>query len=323
VQSRPPAATSTGEAPTGAPAIAHRPALLPLVLAAAVLGISSSGPLARLSDLAPLGIAIWRVALALVVVLSAVAFTGAWKEWRTLSRRDLAIAAVAGLCLALHFWTWIASLGLTTVAASVLLVNLHPVVIVAGSALWLGEKPSGRAVVGLMVALLGAAIVGVTGAPNADGSSPALGNLLAVAGAVTVGLYYLIGRALRARLTLWAYTGLVYVCCLVSLLVFALWQGTALEPQSAREWGVLAAIAFGPMILGHTGFNWSLRYVPAYVISGLLLLEPVIASAVAWLWMGEALGPWTLLGGGIVLVGLVVGTMQVRTLPRDDARQTT
>jgi drug/metabolite transporter (DMT)-like permease len=299
-----------------------RPKLLPLVLAAAVLGISSSGPLARLSALAPLGIAIWRVALALVLVLGAVVVTGAWKEWRTLSRRDVAIAAAAGVCLALHFWTWIASLGLTTVAASVLLVNLHPVVIVAGSALWLHERPTGRAVTGLALALVGAAIVGVTGAPNADGSSPALGNLLAVAGAVTVGLYYLIGRALRAKLSLWAYTGLVYVCCLVALLVFAAWQGTALAPSSSREWGVLVAIAFGPMVLGHTGFNWSLRYVPAYVVSGLLLLEPVFASAVAWVWMGESLGPWTLMGGGVVLAGLVVGTMQVRTLPRDDARQT-
>jgi len=309
--------------PTAGSSTQPRPRVLPLVLAAAVLGISSSGPLARLSQLAPLGIAIWRVALALVLVLSAVVWTGAWKEWRPLSRRDVAIAATAGVCLALHFWTWIASLGLTTVAASVLLVNLHPVVIVTGSALWLGERPTGRAVTGLAMALVGAAIVGLTGAPNADGSSPALGNALAVAGAITVGLYYLIGRALRAKLSLWAYTGLVYVCCLLALLAFAAWQGTALAPQSSREWGVLAAIAFGPMVLGHTGFNWSLRYVPAYVVSGLLLLEPVLASAVAWLWMNEPLGLWTLIGGGTVLAGLVVGTMQLRTLPRDDARQTT
>lgn len=300
-----------------------RPAILPFVLAAAVLGISSSGPLARLSALVPLGIALWRVALALVLVLGALAWTGAWREWRSLSRKDVGIAAAAGLCLALHFWTWIASLGMTTVAASVLLVNLHPVVIVAGSALWLRERPSGRAVLGLTLALVGAAVVGLSGAPNADGSSPMLGNALAVIGAVTVGLYYLMGRALRARLSLWAYTGLVYVCCLAALLAFALWQATPLAPPNAREWGVLAAIAFGPMVLGHTGFNWSLKYVPAYVVSGLLLLEPVFASAVAWLWMGERLGPWTLAGGGIVLVGLVVATMRLRTFPRDDARQTT
>jgi drug/metabolite transporter (DMT)-like permease len=297
---------------TGAAAPAPRPAILPLVLAAAVLGIGSSGPLARLATLAPLGIAVWRVTLALILVLGALAWTGAWREWRNLSRRDLGIAAVAGLCLALHFWTWIASLGLTTIAASVILVNLHPVVIIAGSALWLNERPSKKALVGLVIALGGAALVAMSDAANADGSSPALGNLLAVAGAATVGLYYLIGRALRARLSLWAYTGLVYSFCLVALLVFALWQGTDLVPPNGREWSVLALIAFGPMVLGHTGFNWSLKFVPAYVVSALLLLEPVIASAIAWMWMDETIHLDTLIGGGIVLMGLL------STFPRDD-----
>jgi drug/metabolite transporter (DMT)-like permease len=273
------------------------------VLALAVLGISVSGPLARLAYAPALAIATWRVALALAVVVTMSIATGSYREWRTLSRRDLGVALGAGALLAVHFWTWIASLGMTSVAASVLLVNLHPLVIVAGSALWLRERPSRSQVLGLAVALAGAVVVGAA-APGDAGNRALIGNVLAVVGAVTVGLYYLAGRALRQRLSLWPYVALVYASCLVTLLMFTAATGTRLWPYPSNTLGVLVAIALGPMLAGHTGFNWSLRYVPAYVVSLLLLLEPLGAGAIAWWLFDEAPAPGVLLGGAFVVLGL-------------------
>lgn len=288
---------------------AARPRVLPLVLLAAVAGISVSGPLARLADAPPLAIAAWRLGLSLVVVLAMLLWTGAWREWRGLGRRDLAVALGAGALLALHFWSWIASLEFTTVAASVLLVNLHPVVIVAGSALWFAERPSRRQLGGLALALIGAAIValGDVGATERAASAP-LGNVLALLGAFTVGLYYLAGRSLRQRLSLWPYVGLVYGACLVVLLMLAAWQGTALWPYAPRELGIFALIAIGPMLAGHTGFNWALKYVPAYVVSLALLAEPLGAGLIAFAVLGEQPGVPTILGGLVLLAGLVLGT---------------
>lgn len=307
-----------------------RPRLLPLVLAAAILGISVSGPLARLSAAHPLAIASWRLAFALVLVGGFLAGTGTWREYARLSRRDLGIALGAGFLLALHFWSWITSIGLTSVAASVVLVNLHPVVIVAGSALWLGERPTRQQLIGLIVALAGAVVVGVgdvgadaaagpAGAASVAGAAGAAGNallgdLLAVVGAITVGLYYLAGRSLRQRLTLWSYVGLVYAACFVSLLALAAATGAPLWPQPRRELLIFAGIALGPMMLGHTGFNWALRYVPAYVVSLAVLAEPVGATVLAMMipGIGEVPSSATLLGGGVILAGLVLGSLGER-----------
>lgn len=290
----------------------HPPRALPVVLAAAILGISVSGPLARLSSAEPLAIAAWRLTLALVVIGGFVVATGGWREWRTLHRRDLAVAVGAGAMLALHFWSWIASLQYTTVAASVVLVNLHPVVIVGGSALFLKERPTARQLVGIAIAMVGAVVIGYGDAGRgAVAPNALLGDALALLGAFTVGVYYTAGRSLRQRLSLWPYVALVYGACLAVVLVLAAATGVHLWPQPSRDWLIFGGIALGPMLLGHTGFNWSLRYVPAYVVSLAILAEPVGATILAALLpsIAETPSAWTLGGGAVILVGLVVGTV--------------
>jgi drug/metabolite transporter (DMT)-like permease len=217
--------------------------------------------------------------------------------------------------LALHFWSWIASLDRTSVAASVVLVNLHPLVIVTGSALFLGERAGRAQVVGLVLAMLGGAVVAFGHTGPAGGGAPAIvGDLLAVVGAVTVGVYYLVGRRLRAHLPLWAYVGLVYGACWLCVAGLAGVTGTSLAPVATGDWMLFVAIAVGPMLLGHTGFNWALRYVPAYVVSLVILAEPVGATLLAALLpaIAEHPGAWTLVGGATVLGGLVLGVVGAR-----------
>ncbi|MEP6906348.1 MAG: DMT family transporter, partial [Gemmatimonadales bacterium] len=190
------------------------------VLAVALIGISFAGPLVRLSAADPLVIAVWRLGFSLVIVAAFLITSGEWREWRRLSRGDAALATVAGTALALHFWAWNASIHLTTIAASVTLVDLQPAVIVGVSAAFLHESPSRRQLLGIALAIAGAVVIALpdlsTGrALLTDRAS--IGNLLAVSAAVTAAIYYTIGRFLRASYGIWAYVGLTYSACFVAL----------------------------------------------------------------------------------------------------------
>lgn len=282
-----------------------------LVLFVSLLGISTAAPLVRLSHAHPLAIATWRLGFSLVVVAAALLRSGTWRQWATLGRRDLVVALGAGVLLALHFWSWNSSVGLTTVAASVVLVNLQPAIVAIASAVWLRETPGRRQSLGIAVAILGAFVVAAPDlfAPHAAGAArnPLLGDALAVVGAVTAALYYAAGRRLRQTLDLWAYVGLVYGACFVTLLAISLARGVALGGQPPREVAIFAALAVGPMLLGHTGMNWALRFLPAYVVNLTVLGEPVGATALAALipGIGERPTVATLAGGALILGGVL------------------
>ena len=281
-----------------------------LVLVTAVLGISIAAPLIRLSAAHPVAIAVWRLTLSLAIIGVLLLATGTWRQWRALGSRDLAVALGAGAMLALHFWSWNTSLGLTSVAASVVLVNTQPVIVAVLSAAWLHETPDRRQWIGIAVAVAGALVLvaGDLGLSAVAGSRALLGDGLALIGAVTAALYYLAGRRLRATLDIWPYVGLVYMACLVTLLVIALAMRVPLAIATPRELAIFAGLAAGPMMLGHTGFNWALRYLPAYVVTLATLGEPVGATLLAALIPGIAEYPsaMTLLGGAVIVAGVSI-----------------
>ncbi len=295
-----------------------------IVLIAALAGISIAAPLVRLSDAHPLAIATWRLGITLPAVGVAIAITGGWREWRTLTRRELLLALGAGVALALHFWSWNASLGLTSIAASVVLVNLQPAVVACLSAVWLAERPSRRAVAGIALAIAGGALVAFAGDNvGPRGGRPLLGNTLALAGAITAACYYVAGRRLRQQLALWPYVALVYSACFVTLLALCFAVRAPLWQQPPREIGIFALLAAGPMLLGHTGMNWALKHLPAYVVNLTVLGEPVGATLLAALLPGirEIPSLRTLAGGIAVLGGALLASSRSPREASDTGRR--
>ena len=289
-----------------------------IVLLVAIAGISVAAPLIRLSSAHPVAIAVWRLVISLAVLGAALAVTQGWRAWRTLSTREVGLALGAGAMLAIHFWSWNTSLRYTSIAASVILVNLQPAIVAVLSSVWLRETPTRRQWIGIAIAMAGAG--GVAFASGGDaagrGSWPLLGNALALVGAVTAALYYLSGRRLRMKLDLLPYVTLVYGACLVALLAIAFMVDAPLVPQPSREWAIFAGLALGPMLLGHTGMNWALGHLPAYVVNITVLGEPVGAILLGALLPGIREVPTgAVLGAGAVVIAGIFMALPRREVP--------
>ncbi len=280
-----------------------------VVLILAVLATTYAGPIVRLAAAPALAIAFWRLTLVLPVTGGLAAWEGRG-GWGVGGDRDaprptphsLWLMVLSGVFLALHFWTWIASLRFTTVASSVVLVSLKPIFVWALAALWLHEHPSRREAWGIGIAVLGATLIGIGDARLSLGALG--GDLLALGGAVTAAGYYVIGRRVRATVGVWTYATIVYAVAALALFATALSRGVPLTGFAGRDWAVFGALAAGPMLVGHTGMNYALKYYRATTVNVAALGEPVGAGLIAWLALHEVPPLLALIGGAVVVAGI-------------------
>ena len=281
-------------------------------MAFAVIALAFSSIFIKQLDIAgvpPLVIAFHRMALATLILLP-VALAFKRREMRALNRKDILMLALGGFCLAVHFGAWFASLKYISIATSVVLVNSHPLFVVLASYLFLGEKPSRRNIAGTTIGLAGMLVISGDGLK--DVKTGLLGDALAIVGALAVVGYFIIGRSLRARLSLLGYVTPLYAVCSLLLLVWAVATGGPLYPYGATVWAYFIALAVVPTILGHTVFNWALKHVKPSAISIAFLGEPVVASLLAFIFFSQRPPLATLAGGALVLVGVYLTTSSRR-----------
>jgi len=263
-----------------------------------VLAVSAAAIFIRLAEAPAIAVAFWRCALGAALLLPPALV----RRERFPRGQDLWVGIASGVALGAHFGFWISSLDHTSVAASVVLVSTQPVFVAIMAYLIFGERTSPLSFAGILAALLGTAVIA---GDDSVGSAALLGNALALAGAVTVAVYVLIGRSARTGgIGVLPYSVVVYSAAALVLLPVVLVLDVRLWGYSGETWFWLWAITLGPQLMGHTVFNWALRYVEASVISGTILAEPVISALLAWLILAEKPGLPTILGGCVVLLGL-------------------
>jgi len=279
-----------------------------LSLCMGIVAVSFASVLIRFAQgtgMPSLSIAAWRLILASTILLP-YAWATRRDEIRDLSGKDWALLVASGVFLGLHFATWIASLAYTSVASSVVLVSMGPLFVGLGSWVFLRERPGALLVVGIALAATGS--VAISWGDLGQGRDQLAGDLLALAGAVFVAGYLMIGYRVRARRSLTTYIALVYGVAMVTLVLIVLIARQPMFGYSLQAYGWVLALALGPQIVGHSTLNWALRYLSATFVSIVTLAEPIGSGLLAYLLLSEAVTWSTAAGGAMVLAGIYIAS---------------
>lgn len=251
------------------------------------------------------------------LALAPFALAGRRSDLRRLGRGDWLLALLAGVFLALHFASWITSLEYTSVASSVVLVTTTPLWVALLAPLALGERLHRAAALGMLLALAGGIVIAVSDTCTLqsghlvcpplgtffDGESM-LGNFLAVLGAWMAAGYLLVGRKLRAKLPLAPYVFVVYSMAAVVLVIIMLAMGKRVIGYTPLAYLWFLLLALVPQLMGHTLFNWALKYAPASFVSVILLGEPIGSTLLAVMLFGEIPGGLKIGGAILLLAGI-------------------
>ena len=281
-----------------------------LIVLLGAVGVSASAILVRWSTAPSLVLVLYRSAIASLILTPYVLLRHR-RELFAIRRRELLLCLASGVFLGLHFAAYFESLRHTTIAAAVVLVDTEVFFVALGSVLFLRQRLTRRAWTAIAVTFVGSVMVAAAG--TGGGGNALWGNLLALSGALFMTGYTVIGVVCRRTLSNTVYTYLVYWTSALTVLVLALASGTPLTGYGAVNFATAAAMAVLCTLLGHSVFNWALKYLPPAFVSTVKLLEPVISALWGLLIFREVPGLSVVLGGALTIFGIALYSRESET----------
>lgn len=280
----------------------NRPAVHPAIpIIIGVLTVATSAIFVKLTSASSGVTAFYRMFFSVLVMLP-IFLRGYRHELRMLQRKDWIYSAVAGVFLAFHFILWFESLNYTSVASSTVLVTLQPIFALVGTALFFKETPTFQMIFATLIAISGSVLIS-WGDFQISGSA-LYGDLLALIACALITAYLLVGQDVRKRLSLITYTFIVYLISTITLFLYVVITNEKFYPYPSADWLWFLLLALLPNLLGHTLFNWAIKWVSTNVISIAILFEPIGASILAYFIFQETITNTQLAGGSIVLLGI-------------------
>jgi drug/metabolite transporter (DMT)-like permease len=231
-------------------------------------------------------------------------FVSNQRTWRSWNKKEIGWLILSGFFLSLHFASWITSLKYTSVASSVVLVTTHPIFVGLGSWLFLKEPLGIHLILGILLSVLGSGLISYGDMTLSE--EALLGDGLALIGAMTASGYFLVGRKMRRNQDLLSYIFPVYSTAGLALAIFSLLFQKSFFGYSAMTYLFMFLLALIPQLIGHTTFNWALRYLPASMVSITILGEPIGSTLLAYFILGEKLTLLKILGGIFIFAGILI-----------------
>lgn len=275
-----------------------------IMIVIGIIGISLSAIFVKYSEAPSVVTAayrlLWTVVLMTPVVLAKPAVR---KELRETERKTVALCAVSGIFLALHFTSWFESLNQTSVASSTAIVCTEVIWVALGFTIFLKGKIAKGAVVSIVITVAGSLLIALS--DYSAGGNHLFGDVLALAAAMFSAVYTLIGREARKYMSTTAYTYIVYVFCALVLCIATAASGYSFTGYGMASVVVGLLLAVFSTILGHSIFSWCLKFLSPSFVSASKLCEPVAAAVFAAILFAEI--PVALqIVGGIVTIGGVL-----------------
>ncbi|WP_084242460.1 DMT family transporter [Planomicrobium okeanokoites] len=281
----------------------EKPAIHPYIpIIVGVISVAMSAIFVKMTN-ADSGVTAFYRMLFSILIMSPLFFFKYTHEVKKLSKRDWLFTTIAGIFLAFHFILWFESLNYTSVASSTVLVTLQPLFAFAGTYFFFKEKLSVKTIVSALIAIGGSVLIAY-GDFKISGQA-LFGDILALIACALITAYLLFGQDIRKRLSLVTYTFVVYGVSTITLFFYIVLKGESFGPYPAQEWMWFVLLAIIPNLLGHTLFNWALKWVSTNVISIAILFEPVGAAILAYFILGEYLNASQIIGGTVVILGIM------------------
>lgn len=275
-----------------------------IALIIGVISISTSAIFVKMASAAPASIiAAYRLFFA-VLFMAPVIIVSYPRMFTNIRPKEWGVCIGAGICLALHFGFWFESLRYTSVASSVVLVSLQPVFAFLGTYLFFTERFSARSIISMCIVVIGS--VTITWGDFQLGGQALIGDALALMGAIAMTGYFLFGQQARKKMDVIPYTFLVYGISALLLIGYNIVLQVPFFPYPTNHWTIFFLLAIIPTFLGHSIFNWALKWVSTSTVSMASVCEPIGATLLAYIFLHEHISWEQWLGGSIVLIGLLL-----------------
>jgi drug/metabolite transporter (DMT)-like permease len=268
------------------------------LLSLGIIGVGTSGPVIAASIMPVPALIFWRN-LGGAALMAPIAIKNV--EWRTREQRQaIALSALAGFFLAIHFICFFLAMRYTGVATGTALTAMQPIFTAFYFKFRGGIIPR-RAWSGMLIAFL--SVVLITGIDFQISLRSFAGDLLAILGAALSAGYILIGSKAQQRLSTSTYTTACYLTCAITGLIITIATGSQFLHFPARQWWLVIALIFGAQFLGHTMFNMTLPRVSPVFVSLIVFFEVPVSALIAFFWLDQ-IPPAGIIPG---IIGLLIG----------------
>lgn len=296
-----------------------KPVTVRILIILAVVGVSFSAIFVRLASASSITLAMLRLGITVILLLPLM-LTKYRAELFSVKARTLGACALSGVALGLHFATYFEAIKNTSLASGLMLVNTETFFIAIMLFVLYHEKIPVWGLVGVITAFAGGVIIAggdFLGGAAFNGKNMMYGDLMAILSAVCMSVYTLIGRKQRQTLSALVYCFLVYLAAALTLAVALIFSpaSTRLSALTLTDIGCAAGMAVFCTLLGHTVFNWGIKFISALFISTAKMLEPVFSCILGFFLFAETPALTQLLGGVVVTAGIYVYTRSTSAKP--------